>query len=74
MVKIEQNKIIIEIETSHPADDLQELQKEIINVIREYDYAAYRNNNGCPFYCILYLLEATLPEYEFYKKMLENKN
>lgn len=74
MVKLEKNKIIIEIETGCPADDFQELQREIIKVIQLYNYADYGNNNGCPFFRILSLLEETLPNDEFYNNLLNHKN
>lgn len=74
VVKLEKNKIIIEIETGCPADDFQELQKEIIRVIRDYNYADYGSCNGCPFLHILSLLDATLPNDEFYNNLLKSKN
>lgn len=74
VVKLEKNKIIIEIETCCPADDFQELQREIIRVIQQYNYADYGSYNGCPFLRIMALLEAMLPNDEFYNNLLNRKN
>lgn len=74
MVKLEKDRIVIEIETGCPDDDLQELQREIIRMIRYYNYQDYGNNNGCPFVHVLDLLESTLPEFDFYKNLLKSKN
>lgn len=74
VVKLEKNKIVIEIETGCPAGDLQDLQKEIIRIIQHFNYADFGCNNDCPFLNIGYLLEATLPEDSFYTNLLKNKN
>ena len=55
----------------YPADDLQELQREIIEVIQGYDYKNFGNTNGCPFYHLLNLLAGTLPTYHQQKQMIE---
>ncbi len=74
MVRLEKDRIVIEIETGCPADDLQELQRDIIRMIRYYDYRDYGENDGCPFIRVLDLLESTLPEFDFYKNLLKSKN
>lgn len=73
MVKIEKNKLVIEIETAFPCGDLVDLQKEIINVIRQYDYKEYGNNDECSFCVLLDLLETTLPDEDYYKGLLSRK-
>ena len=71
MIRIEENKLIIELDTYSPADDLQMLQKEIIAVIQFYNYSDFGGSNGCPFLLLLELLQATLPTYHQQKQVFE---
>lgn len=72
MIKTDgKNLIIVAINSSFPVDDLQGLQKEIINVIRDLDYDSIEGTKGCPFPNLLYLLESTLPTYHQQRHILE---
>lgn len=70
MVKLEKNKIVIEIETNDPDGDVYDLQADIIYALKYYDYENFGNNNGCPFSRLLDLLGAMLPNREYYKNLL----
>lgn len=74
MVRLEKNKIIIEIETNLPIEDYQELQKEIICIVQNYNYKDCGSVDGCPFSRLLDLLQATFPEDSFYDNLLKNNN
>lgn len=74
MVKLEKNKAIIEISSVDPIGDIQELQDEIINVLKYYDYENFGNTNGCPFGRLLDLLRALLPSDNVYRNLLNRSN
>lgn len=74
MIKFKERKLIVEIENSDPLNDLQMLQREIINAIQYYDYLDNGSNNGCPFLMLLELLKATLPTHEEYRQLLTATN
>lgn len=71
MVHAKENKLIIEMETSSTADDLQALQKEIIGAIQCFNYNDFGNTKGCPFLILLEVLQATLPTFHQQKQMIE---
>ncbi|VDR34762.1 Uncharacterised protein [Alistipes sp. cv1] len=71
MVHTSENKLIIEMDTRCPGNDIQDLQREIIDVMRFYDYKNFGCSNGCPFALLLDLLQATLPTFHQQKQMLE---
>lgn len=71
MIQITDNKLIIEVNSPFPVDDLQCLQKEIIGVIQDIDYNNIAGANGCPFLHLLNLLQSTLPSYHQQRHILE---
>lgn len=71
MVHMSEKKIAISMNDSFTVDDLQGLQKEIIEAIQCYDYKNYGNSDGCPFYHLLNLLASTLPTFYQQKQMIE---
>jgi len=71
MTRRTENKLIIEMDSHCPVDDLQALQKEIIGAIQCFHYNDFGNTNGCPFLMLLELLQATLPTYHQQKQMIE---
>lgn len=74
MVQITENKLIVEINSPFPVDDLQGLQKEIISVIQDIDYNNIAGANGCPFLNLLNLFQSTLPTYHQQRHILEFTN
>lgn len=71
MIRTTEDKLAIVISDSDPVDDLQGLQREIIEVIQAYDYNNFGSGNGCPFYHLLNLLASTLPTYNQQNQLLE---
>lgn len=63
MVRANDKKLIIEMATPSAADDLRGIQKEIITAIQHYNYKDFGNTDDCPFFHLLYLLEAILPSF-----------
>ena len=68
MVRVTENKLIIEIESSYPAALLRDLQESLINVLRRY------NEDNSPgrlddMNC-LEILKALLTQTEQYEKMI----
>lgn len=63
MVKTNGKNLIIEMPDTDVANDVQALQRDIINAIQCFNYKDFGNTNGCPFLMLLELLTATLPTY-----------
>lgn len=71
MIRTTDNKLIIEMDTRCPGDDLQSLQEDIIGAIQFFNYKDFGYSDGCPFMVLLDLLKATLPTYYQQRQMLE---
>ena len=63
MVRIENNKLIIEIETNDPRNDLSALQKSLINVMKNYK-PQDGDDKDCTTYFLGDLLQELLPTFE----------
>jgi len=62
MVRVEGNKLIIEIKTTAPAENLQNIQNAIIESLQMFNYKDF--GEQCPAYDLLELLKETLPTFE----------
>jgi len=61
MIRIEENKLIIEIESNNQANELLELQDALLYAIR---YANPEETEGQTVFVLTKLLRETLPTYE----------
>lgn len=66
MVRIEENKIIIEIETNMPLSDLTGYQKAIIDVLSHYQP---EGSDGMTNYSLGSLLQELIPTFEQSKEV-----
>ena len=67
MVRVTENKLIIEIETSYPSALLRDLQESLINLMQRYQED--RSPDRLDDVNCLEILKALLPETEQYEKM-----
>jgi len=69
MIRVEENKLIIEIETKMPLNELQDIQTALMDAIKHYDGEA---ENGT-IYELVNLLNETIPTFE-QNKVFYNSN
>jgi hypothetical protein len=60
MIRVEENKLIIEIETNMPLNELQDIQAALLDAIKHYDGEAKSGT----IYELANLLNETVPTFE----------
>jgi len=68
MVRIEKNKIVIEIETKNPIDDLTTYQRALIDAMKQYK-ADEGDNMDCTNFFLGDLLKELLPTFDQTKEL-----
>lgn len=70
MVRVTENKLIIEINSSYPALLLRDLQESLISVLQRYNEHGSSPDRLDDVNCLA-ILKALLPETEQYEKIVE---
>ena len=73
MVRFEEDKYVIEVPSSFPAEDWKQLMTDILSVIGSIDQQLFEGEHDSVFGLTLFLLQM-LPEEEVVKKMVEASN
>lgn len=70
MVRIEKDKLVVEIEYPRPSDCWLDIMRDLICIIQATDKEKVDNYNDC-IYGVCDLLEALLPDENTARKMIE---
>ena len=73
MVRFEEDKYVIEVPSSLPAEDWKQLMTDILSVIVSIDQQLFEGEHDSVFGLTRFLLQM-LPEEEVVKKMVEASN
>lgn len=73
MVRFEEDKYVIEVPSSFPAEDWKQLMIDILSVIGSIDQQLFEGEHDSVFGLTRFLLQM-LPEEEVVKKMVEASN
>lgn len=73
MVRFEEDKYVIEVSSSFPAEDWKQLMTDILSVIGSIDQQLFEGEHDSVFGLTRFLLQM-LPEEEVVKKMVEASN
>lgn len=73
MVRFEEDKYVIEVLSSFPAEDWKQLMTDILSVIGSIDQQLFEGEHDSVFGLTRFLLQM-LPEEEVVKKMVEASN